>query len=694
MSESTLSIVEALDNLNLVVDTELMEQLCVSDEGKFYLPAEPVPPELSAAKDPASLEVIKQTLQVVYHYVISYYDKMRKNGNTQELLDAMNSMVVLVGEAARKFDECSSLFEGSFYELPEYKRLYSFYKSKLVHELYKDFTAPLKRAKIRHAKQKKVRTDEAHVLDDIEVIKKDHMYELFYMKNEAGNTFFTQELERRIKLACDFDEFKGKYMGEDPLLQIKSWEDYALFQHAGHLLEQLETKIKRFFRQANHYKDDGLTLLTSQCLMALMLAANPSNLIRQFCHKPCYRYYNDFLGFLREAMRHRDFQKYLIYSPPANIPFFHDVMDLLIHLGEALFIGGPHPLEANRAFLKWFQIDENKNLSKQLNAVFQRVDKVLKAHPSGPVFKALDLVREKRLPPFDPILQGNHPQFEYEINWGGSVMIHLRMPTPVDQRSIHCAHLTEEFTTFLHALKWKDRQKKLLWINSESELDWQQQARAHALAELSNQKEFANQFILLNLPTCTDFYAQKGEYYSNNEIELFRISVLDAFEGEGLYQFPQELDQLMRDGWFKQMFENIHKTFFQEKTELSQEQRCQFISLIHLYIELKSLEFYRPDYFVHGSKDGLDETAVQNGRLLSFISTGQKRAWAMEELHAFFSLLLIPTLMVRERSLFSEQTKEIVSIVETFEKTPNHLKKAGELFQVSPESMSFHFYKE
>jgi hypothetical protein len=694
MADVQLKVIDALNNLNLLNEVESLDFLVIED-GRFHFPVEKPTFELSAAKDPDTPQVVKETFNAILHHLQTYYDKMRSQGKSQELTDAMNSAILLVGESAQKLDEWQGLFQGSVFNLPEYKRLQDFYKNKIVHELYKDFSAPLKRGKIKHAKQKVLNLEGVHLLDDLEVIKKDYMYELFHMKNEAGHTFFTPKLERRIKLACDFDEFKGKYLGDDPLVQTKNWEDFALHLAAIEIVKECKQDIKRYYRQAMHYKEDPLVSLLNQSVMALMLAANPANLIRQFGHKHCYRYFNDFLGFLRETIRHRDFQKYLIYAPPAHTPFYADMMKLTFHLTETLFDGQVKHAEAENALISWLNLKDGEPLSKLLHQSCGRLTKILKSHPSGPVFKALDMIREKELPPFDPILQGNLPQKECEIDWVGiSSFDFLRMPSPVLQRSIHSAHITEEFLLYLRSLEEGDKPKKMLWVSLNSTLSWQNEARAHALQELSKKGEHSAYFFLMTVPVDTDFAFQRGRYLSNNEIMLFKQTILDiAEEGEVIYSLPKKVRDEVLDGWLGETVDFIHIHFFQGAETLSVEERVEFLSLLNLFLELKTIETVKPDLVVFGSKDGLDETAIFQALMVAFIAIGHKREWQLEELENYFKMLLGPTLVVRERPPLQEGIDILLGVLKRLEKHPGYLAKASHLFSSPLDALSFHFYK-
>jgi hypothetical protein len=478
------------------------------------------------------------------------------------------------------------------------------------------------------------------------------------------------------------------------LVKIKNWEDYALHQHAIHIVSQSRDQIRRYYRQAMHYKEDSLVSLLNQSVMALMLAANPSNLIRQFGHKPCCKYFNDFLSSLRETISHRDFQKYLLYAPPAHTPFYFDLMDLVFELTSLIFEGNLYYTEAEESLISWLNLKEDEALSKQIHNTYSRLTKILKGHPSGPVFKAIDLIREKEIPAYDPILQGNLPQKDCEISWVGMTSFDLvRMPAPVVQRSIHSAHIDEEFTVFLKSLERKEHSKKILWVSLHSTLHWQNEARALALQELSKKGEFGAHFNLMTVPVDTDFAFQRGRYLSNSEFITFRQVIFDiAEEGEVIYLVPPQAKPEIVGQWLERCVDFIHNHFFHGAETLEVEERIQFLTILNLLIELKTIEVVKPDLVVLGSKDGLDETAFYQAFMVAFIAIGHKREWKKDELENFFKMLYGPTLMIRERAPLVENFQVIEGVFKRLEKYSGYLSKGSHLFNSPLDALSFHFY--
>jgi hypothetical protein len=360
--KGALHILDALENLNTLIDADSLEEIEVTDDS-LLIPHKGEKEGgrreiywVQAGPDTETLSAIKDTFRAVHAYLQTFYSKMKKNGDTKRLVEGINTIMVLVGEAAKNLERFGTLFKSRVSDFDEYKQLQNFYRNRVIKESFREFAkVPIPKQKSAEKNvlpeqeaaqaqlQELLAEDEVeeiggvHILNDLEVIKRDHNYELFYLKNEAGHHFYTYELGRTIKLACDFGEFAQEYFGDDPLLQIKNWEDKSLNLRAAQLLKNCRRSIERFYKEAIKYKEMDVVALVHNALMALMLAANPRNLIRQFSPKGCHLYFHDFLLFLRETLENREYQKFLIYSPPPGKPFFQDLLDVVNQLCYHLF---------------------------------------------------------------------------------------------------------------------------------------------------------------------------------------------------------------------------------------------------------------------------------------------------------------------------------------------------------------------
>lgn len=701
-SKAGLSILEALENLNVIVDATSIDDLEISEENNLITFRDQKETEdeywIKSSSNEETLEVVKETFRVVHRYLQNFYKKIDTGGEGQRVLEGINTIMVLVGEAAKKVEKLGLLFKERVSDIKEYKELQNFYQNKVIKESFKKFskvpkpTAPTKKPLTEeetwdeemYALFDQEYVEEVggvHLLDDLEVVKKDHLYELFFLKNEAGHPFYTVELSKNIKLACDFGEFTEKYFGDDPLLQIKNWEDKSLHLLAKKILTTCKVGIDKFYEEAKNYRDMELVNLLHKCLMALILASNPKNLIRQFSLKGCYLYFADFQMFLREILHHRDYIKFLTYSVPASKPFFTNLLGLIESLCAAQFLIGVDYQELQNALVGLIDHHESKKqgiLSTFLLGAYETLQGALKKHPNGPLFKAVDLVRREDTEGsiFDPLIQGNIPHVDGYLQRGDQKISLIRLPSPTTQEYIHLAQVNEEFKTFLRERSQKPEKFFHVVVNYQDRTSWKEHARCVALEELSRQAEFAKVFTVVTLPKDTEFYNQTGIYHDLKEAEEFIHQFHDHMQEESSgYYFPLFLKKELFPEWTFSLLTKIHESFFDSKKELSLRERLDFIELAYHFVELKLVEKLAPTSFSLISKDGLDVGATSQVGLLIFLGLGGHKNWTEDDCDEIATLLFGSTFLYRERVLHAECFDRLHHMVRLLENKKGFLRQ-------------------
>ncbi|MCH9627013.1 MAG: hypothetical protein S4CHLAM2_06470 [Chlamydiales bacterium] len=697
-----LSILDALDNLNALVDADTLDEIEVTEHARLIPHKREVEEESEkaywapAGADEQTVEAIKETFRCVYDYLQVYCGKMQKTGDTKKLVEGVNTIMVLVGEAAQKLDRFGALFKERVSDFPEYKELQNFYQRKVIPESFREFAKGSvvkekdevlsEQQELERELQSLLQEEEAieevagvHILNDLEVIKRDHLYELFYLKNEAGHHFYTTGLARTIKLACDFGVFSEEYFGDDPLLQVKNWEDKQLHLQAVKILEKVKKPLEKFYAGAMKYKEMELVTLVHNACMALLLAANPRNLIRQFSLKGCHLYFFDFLMFMREALHNREYEKLVIYGTPNGKPFFQHTLDLLNAFCHTLFTESMDHDEVKRAIQRLIERVEHKQekrLSDALAHAHHALTEAFKKHPSGPVFKALDIVREELEQRFDPLMQGNIPAVDWVLQQKGQEMRLLRLACPVVQEWINHAVINEEFKTFLRSCNPEER---FLFVNYQDRTSWQEHARSTAIEELSRQAEFASHLKVVTLARDTDFYNQVGVYEALNDAQDFFAQFADHLSDESTgYYFPPDVRQALFPDFIGKLLGLVHTTFFEGKAELSFLERIDCIELVYHFIELKLIELVKPTYVALSSKDGLDSGATSSVGLVALLSLVKGKQLDKEKV---LTSLFGPTLMQRERVVHPERFDRLFALVRLLEESGDYLKSFGSLFK-------------
>lgn len=319
-----------------------------------------------------------------------------------------------VAEAANRLDQLATLFHGiapgEVLNLPEY------------HEL------------------KRVYRQKADIPEGMHWVKNDDRYELFYMKREDGTPFVSPALVDQIALECDF----GDWEVDDPLIHIFAWHDRVLHEAAKEILARARTQIDAFYRA----REEGmLASCLRSAVMALSMAANPDNMARRDVPKPALTYFRDFLFFFRQALQSRDYKRaengalmdlahLLGFGLYTHVTFNEELMRVVRQLIADGGGGGDAPTIGQRLW--------NDYLS---------LSKALERHPNGPLFKALDLLRDHREHIFDLLAMGNIPSKIGDLKFGKRKVQLLRVPSPTRQEFVNEAEVAEEFRAYLRARK-------------------------------------------------------------------------------------------------------------------------------------------------------------------------------------------------------------------------------------------------
>ena len=141
-------IVEAVETLSSIADMDLESELAVSHKHDLMVGDHPFSFRtvhwLQESDADETLLVIKDTFRTVLNYLRKFYRKEQSNVLKGQSIEGIKTIMVLVGEAAKKLDrylKASEEKEHSVLELKEYKQLQNFYLKKIAP--YPDHTRSL-----------------------------------------------------------------------------------------------------------------------------------------------------------------------------------------------------------------------------------------------------------------------------------------------------------------------------------------------------------------------------------------------------------------------------------------------------------------------------------------------------------------------------------------------------------------------
>ena len=697
--EREMSITDAVDNLSGMAELDLL----VEKEGEARGVKKSLHKlkELDSQEKEKTLSTVKGTFKTVHKYLEHVYRKDKEELKDRDIQRGIKAIMVLADEAADKLDKCTTLFkhtykEGKVSEIKEYKDLRAFFSNKILKRFEEVLEKEAKWQEEWGVEDEEQINIERQGLRDLEMVKRDKGYELFYIRKDDGKPFFNRNLLRHIKLVSDFDEIIVGFEGEDPLLRINILIDHEAQIVAEEIRHSAKTELGDFYADAFYHKDVPIVSDMIKMTMSLMLACNEKNLLENTMGKVCTRYLKDFHRFLRNILASPDYERLINNSVEETDMLTRALVNLVHAFSFAFFTHSgkkQEMLDYLNDLIKRAADGESRERGKELSTdnflseifdIHDAVTEMLKKFPSGPLFKVLDIFQERNEKEgFDPINQGNPPYYLFTFSSGAFDASCLKIPCPTFHTHINKAEVINEFKGFLRYFETKKEIEKHLHFNLQDRTSWEEHARCQALEKLQNKAEFSKQFVLVTLPKKSDFYFQAESYLKVNSAKDF-IKLLEEQVKSGKecgFFFSKDIPQKELHAYVKNIIPIIHTHFFKKKAKLERKERLDFIEIFYLFLELKILEMIEPDTFTFSCKDGVDVGATTSAAFFALIKfLGKEEKWTIKEQDQLLWILCGPALTVRERLVdferFSRAASALSILNATFSKEHDKLIKA------------------
>ena len=696
-NKTNISLVDAVETLSNIADLELEREIGVTQKHDLIIQGKSVTYRtvhwLEKVDPVMTMDRVKDIFRVVLNYLHNFYKQEYRYVGNKKALEGVKAIMVLVGEAAKKLDRYTTLFQGkkakSVVNLKEYKELQEFYLTRIARKIDEGTLGKwilgltkvaLARKKIAKLVGKKT-TNTKRVFIDLDSVKKDTEYELFYLRKEDGNRFFSPRLIRNVKLVCDFGQYFGARKGDDPLASVQIWQDRLHHDTAENIIQSLGSSIDWFYQDATKFKKREMVVCLNKSLMALMLCANARNQLRNNPAKSSLEYFNDFQVFLRDAMQTRDYEKMVAYPKKRSSKLAHSLLDLAHRLCRALFVNtrGYQELiptiqhvieeaEESQSPEHEKAVEEVQHIWSRLASDYAAMGKLIKRHPGGPLLKVLELLEEGIYHVFEPVRQHNIPGQLYSLYYQEHKITNVRLPSPTEQEFIHLANVIEEFKGFLRSYVINRSKRKHLLVNFQDRTSWREHFRCRALEELQNVRNFAPCFAVITIPKDTEFYNQQAPYHQENHADVFIKHLKEQLIDEhcGFY-FPELIKKEITSEFVDGVIETIHRIFFNGKNVLSRKQRLDFIEIFYMLLQLKLIEIVKPDSFSLTCKDGIDISGAANTQLYAFLKIINNEAFTSEDIEHLDLILYAPSLLNRERNMLPDRFNRMISVLRTIE---------------------------
>src|SRR5581483_8101307 len=389
-------------------------------------------------------EKIKEIFQTILKYVKGVAEKEKTFLREERAQRAIQAMMLLAAEAAKKIDRYTEIFKGekisSVTELKEYKELQHIYLTKIVQRFN-----PL--SDIEEKWQDSwgagdVESIEQSGLRDLETVRKDKKYELFLIRNEDNTPYFNRALLYHMQLVGQFDVLFADSSMEDPFLRIEIINDKDANLSAKEILKMAAPYIDDFFKDAMKFKNIPFVAALSKALIALMMAGNSRNLLQNALAKHSFNYYADFQHYLRAALSTAEYRK-LISKPSAQSERF---IQSALHLSHVLCKSFFTKIGIRRDMIELIHaliekgsegsIQESQTASPLAlwNNLHDKDDSIrflFERYPNGPLLKTLKMFnKDNAMQGFDPIAQQNQSGQLYSLSSEETHITCLRLPCP------------------------------------------------------------------------------------------------------------------------------------------------------------------------------------------------------------------------------------------------------------------------
>ncbi len=684
MSKQTAqySVSEALDLLTAIAEIELdiepelhlTHQQMVA-EGKPLLAK-----SVEWIDDPdasASIDKIRSLFDVLYNYLSNRLLEGEREGKRQETIESIKQMMVIAGEAAKKLDKFTDIFDHyslkSASRLPEYRKLQQFYHRKIDQRVGEGMLAEWILAISRSMSETEHPQNTAHVFIDLETVIKDTGYELLLIRKEDGSRFFNPKLLRNIKLVCDFGGAIGAKRNEDLFFDVGIWQDRTFQTAAENILKAAQSQVRFFYKQLFRHKDHEWVAEISQALMALMLASHSEHLLENHAVKTSSEYFNDFQIFLRRALHCREYQKLLVYPPHSTNVVACGLLQITQTLCSCLYtsLHGLQQMyhEIEDVLTRLHKESGAKKNRPRASAVlgrdYQYMQKALKGHANAALARMIDWIEEGYHLDFDPLMQSNLPNHFFDVYVGSNKIANLRIPCPVKQEVIDHVSLCEEYRAFLYACK--ESHTKHLHFNLQDRTAWKEHARSEWIEKLGSIEEFQGVLDVVTLATETPFYHQRAEYAEINDAHCFIEQFIEHLKSESSgYHFPERILQEMEE-FCSQACVLVHEIFYESRPVLDADERRDFISLMHLFIQFKCIDLVECQTYSMSCKDAVDLGPATSVLQFFFWKLSSQKVLSDADCEYLNFMIYASALLVRERAMLPAVFERMVSVIRRLE---------------------------
>lgn len=625
-------------------------------------------------------------VQGVFRSMLLHLNKVFPGADTlitdASTLERLEGVMALAGEAARHVDayvQEAHLPLPSAMQSESYRKLQEFYRRKMVRSIDEALLSKwlLALTEQSRALEREEALSTTHFFVDLDAVRKDSEYELFFILKEDGGRFFNPKLIRSMKLIADFEFGKERLEGNDLFVEQVMWVDRWAQRSAYRLLSAIRPLLRRVYPLLMAHREDYLVATLHKAIMALMLAANPQMLIESGAIKHTSEYWGDMRIYLRDALSSREFQKLVLFTSSSSP--YPEIIDLVSAWTRGLYFL-PFTIDAVEPYIHYcfqegrvLQSHEHRRdalergtFSSRLACEQAALLKALKLHPNRHLEITLDQLVEQEPPFFDPYLQGHGAGKLYRLVGKESSVDVISLPSPTSQKTIQRAALIEEFAACLRSHRPTDGDWLLL--NFQDRTSWKEHARAAVIEKLPHSGDFSPFLAVLTLPRDTEFYLQLPPYEEDHQAISFfahlKGQLLDTHAG---FHLSEQLEGGFQAAWIDNLIDIVHSSFFAQKNVLTREARRDFIEICYLLIAWKAIEITGAKKLFLSCKDGIDTAPVFATELYLFLKIVHGIPFLPQEESQLYTWLFGPAILLRGRAVGAMDFQRLIGVLRVIE---------------------------
>jgi hypothetical protein len=688
--EYNLAIVEAVENLSTIAELDLASDVGITEPHVLELGGGAVPYRMVHWLQRDDLEVslgrVKGVFLAIVSFVRQFYEQQQGTLYQHRTIENIRRVMELISEAAGKIDRFASLEQGrsvqSITESPEVRELKHYYDEHIAPIDAERLTlGPIvparlsqRGAKISLARRKGIKNMSVELASAL----RDENYELFYLRKEGGKSFFGADLIRNLKLVMDFEGQVAMEKGVDPLIKVHGWRDRARQTVAKQYLLAVNFHLEEFYSHYAKYKKMEFAVLINKAVMALMMAANQHNLLRNSPVKSCAAYFADFLNFIRAALNTREYGRLQKYPPTKNQRPQAAMLDLLNQLCRALYsigqAGETLGVIGEQLYDQWHQEVPSDSTDPggwitELEQGYGYLTALLEAHPHGPLYRVLEDLERNRYKEFDSLHQDNVPARLFSLFYAGTKVVGVRIGSPTRQRYVDRASVTQEFKAFIQALGRSSGKKKHLLVNLQDRTGWREFHRCRELEEYPEDAKVKRHLSVITLAKNTDWYHQRAPYHEVYNADAFKETIIEQVLGEGTgFYFPPMIQRGMTQKFLRGVVEGIHAVFFDGSDQLRRRQRLDFIELVYYFVVMRALELSGATSISMTCKDGLDSGISMSIGFYFFVKMINVADFPSVDRQYARNMLHGPVLLTRERAIHPDVFERLINALRCVQK--------------------------